>query len=218
MMAHNPMHTAQARSEQTSITPFEISAMVAARICHDLVSPLGAIGNGVELMQVCQSAPGEELDLIAQSTSSASAKLRFFRVAFGPVSADQRISDAEIRSILKDLGPYQKHELLWSCDESLTRRQVKLAFLLLMCLETALPWGGKIMVSASNGRMTFCARADRLKLDDSLWTAVRNKAPLAELSSARIQFVLAAAELQEQNCEVVFHDQVNSLTLDLTFG
>ncbi len=215
-MAHNPMHTAQVSSGQTAISPSDISAMVAARICHDLVSPLGAIGNGVELLQICESVSGGELELIAQSTANASAKLRFFRVAFGPVSDGQRISSTEIQSILKALGGHQKHTLLWSCDGDLTRRQVKLAFLLLMCLETALPWGGEILVSASHGQMTLCARADRLKIDDNLWTAIRYRTPIAELSSARIQFALAVAELQEQARNVTVHEQASSLTIDLT--
>ena len=63
----------------------EIAALIASRICHDLISPIGAIGNGMELMALSsgqeQSSP--ELDLISQSVENANARIRFFRIAYG---------------------------------------------------------------------------------------------------------------------------------------
>jgi histidine phosphotransferase ChpT len=62
----------------------EIAALIASRICHDLISPIGAIGNGMELMALSsgqeQSSP--ELDLISQSVENANARIRFFRIGF----------------------------------------------------------------------------------------------------------------------------------------
>ncbi|HMR60143.1 MAG TPA: histidine phosphotransferase, partial [Amaricoccus sp.] len=61
----------------------DLSALVSARLCHDLISPMGAIRNGMELLQM---APGEaqspEHALIADSLETALAKLRYFRLAF----------------------------------------------------------------------------------------------------------------------------------------
>ena len=65
----------------------ELASLVAARLCHDLVSPLGAIGNGVELLEMSGDFPGisksPELALITESVRSARARVRFFRTAFG---------------------------------------------------------------------------------------------------------------------------------------
>lgn len=217
-MAHGFLHTASQVSAQTPIDQPDISAMVAARICHDLVSPLGAIANGLELMQAAGMARGAELDLVLESTNSANAKLRFFRVAFGMVTADQMISQAEIRSILTSLGLFQKHRVIWQCNTDLSRRQVKMVFLLLMCLETTLPWGGEIEIAVWEEGARLVARSERLKIDDTLWTALGAGNEIFEMSSARIQFALAREELRAQECRVNLTEGAGTMTLDLTFA
>lgn len=199
------------------IASHDLSALVAARICHDLVSPLGAIGNGVELLQVT-GAEGPELDLLAQSTQSASAKLRFYRVAFGTMTAEQMISHAEILSILTALNGHQKQKLDWQCTLALSRRQVKLVFLMLMCLETALPWGGKVQITAQGRDVRLVARSDRLKIDDDLWTALQTGQPIKDLNSARIQFALAAVELTTQRSRITLQETAGTLILDISIG
>lgn len=61
----------------------DIAALVSARICHDLISPIGAIGNGVELLMLDKAAASPEMDLISESVTQASARIRFFRLAYG---------------------------------------------------------------------------------------------------------------------------------------
>ena len=60
--------------------PTELAALIGSRICHDLVSPIGAIGNGVELLAMAGAA-GPEVRLIAESVAAANARIRFFRIA-----------------------------------------------------------------------------------------------------------------------------------------
>ena len=191
--------------------------MVAARICHDLVSPLGAIGNGVELLQVTGSA-GPELELLAESTQNASARLRFFRIAFGIISAEQMISRAEITSILTALNAHQKHTLSWQCKAALSRSQVKLVFLVLMCLETVLPWGGDIEIADQGGGVRLVARSERLKIDDGLWSALLSGQQINDLNSARIQFALAIVETTAQRCGISLQEHPGALTLDMHFA
>ena len=59
----------------------DLAALVGSRICHDLISPIGAIGNGLELF-LMDTAGGPELALITESISHAKARIRFFRVAY----------------------------------------------------------------------------------------------------------------------------------------
>lgn len=65
-----------------------LSELVAARICHDLVSPVGAIGNGLDLLRELGAGPADDLDLIAESAARAAAILRLHRLAFGPQPTD----------------------------------------------------------------------------------------------------------------------------------
>ena len=212
-MAHDATHSAARRTGQTGNTDQDLSAMVASRICHDLVSPLGAIGNGLELMQLASSTLGPELSLVAQSTDSANARLRFYRIAFGIVSASQSISRAEILSILDALQPHQKHKVSWTCDTELTRQQVKLMFLLLMCLETTVPWGGEIVLRSAPCGVELVANAHRLRIEDSLWTALCDAGRIEDLTSAKIHFALAGAEIAAQGYAVSVTAQESSFAI-----
>lgn len=215
-MAHERMHTALEGAAQIPMLSQNLTAMVAARICHDLVSPLGAIGNGLELLQVT-GTEGPELDLLAESTQNASARLRFFRVAFGTISAEQMISRAEVTSILTALNAHQKHTLAWQCEGVFSRCQVKLIFLVLMCLETVLPWGGDIEIADHGDGVRLLARSERLKIDDTLWSALQSGQQINDLTSARIQFALAIAEITAQRCRIGLQEHAGVLILDIHF-
>jgi len=77
--------------------------LVASRICHDLVSPVGAISNGVELMQELGEDAGEEaMQLIATSAVQASYRLKCFRLAYGAAGTDKNIGFREVREAFVD--------------------------------------------------------------------------------------------------------------------
>jgi len=217
-MAHNAIHSAAHHAGQIRNAPQELSALVASRICHDLVSPMGAIGNGVELMQLVTSTPSPELSLIAESTDSATARLRFYRIAFGIVSAGQLISHPEVLSVLNALQAHQKHRVIWNCQTNLTRQQIKLMFLLLMCMETAIPWGGDIEINSVQTGVQLVARSDRLRIDDRLWAALHAGGLVEDLTSATIQFALAGTEIVTQGCAVVMAEHGNAYVLDVMLG
>ena len=80
------------------MTPRDVNALLGSRICHDLISPLGAIGNGVELLSLSGVRAESELSLIARSVESANTKIRFFRIAFGATTADQLVSASPSRT------------------------------------------------------------------------------------------------------------------------
>jgi hypothetical protein len=125
-------------------------ALIASRICHDLISPIGAIGNGVELLTMeSGSAVRPELALISASVANANARIRLFRIAFGAATGDQRIARNEVLSILTDLGHAGRITYAWTSHGDLSRREVRLVFLLVLCLETVLPYGGRVEVAQS---------------------------------------------------------------------
>lgn len=67
----------------------DIASLVGSRICHDLISPIGAISNGVELIGMTQGTDGAEMSLINDSVQNANARIRFFRVAYGSATPEQ---------------------------------------------------------------------------------------------------------------------------------
>ena len=77
----------------------ELNDLIGSRICHDLISPLGAIGNGVELLTMSGMTEVPEMTLISESVENANARIRFFRIAFGGRIA--RGNDWQIRSLAR---------------------------------------------------------------------------------------------------------------------
>ncbi|WP_347836935.1 hypothetical protein [uncultured Planktomarina sp.] len=80
----------------------DITALVTAPICHDLASPTGAIGNGVELVELRSKSLGEEGELVKASVNATVAKLKLFRIAFGQFHAEKMLNATEISAVQTD--------------------------------------------------------------------------------------------------------------------
>ena len=169
----------------------ELTGLLGSRICHDLISPLGAIGNGVELLAMSGVAASPEMSLITESIESANARIRFFRVAFGAAAADQVIGRTEIADILSGLTKGGRLTVHWQADGEVPRREAKLAFLCINCLENAMPWGGRITVSRRGGGWAVVAESTKLRELNGLWTAFDDAVEDPDLAAADIQFALA---------------------------
>lgn len=167
----------------------DLAALVASRICHDLVSPLGAIGNGVELLTLA-GGRGEELDLITEAVDSANARLRFFRVAFGAAGPGQMISRREVIQTLAAVSRGGRVSFLWAVDDDCARAEVRAVFLALQCLESALPHGGEVQVSRMGQQWAVTAQSERLRVDETLWQLLEGRGHPQALSPAQVQFAL----------------------------
>ncbi|OWJ80443.1 histidine phosphotransferase family protein [Haematobacter genomosp. 1] len=179
----------------THDTP-DIGALIGSRICHDLISPLGAIGNGLELLRMTGDPAGEEMSLIGDSVAHANARIRFFRIAYGMAGAEQSVAPGELREIVEGLWGQGRIQVDWLAA-STSRQEVKLALLLLQCLETALPRGGRIEVR-QEGEWLLLAEGDRMRIEESHWVCLQNPDQTAELGAAQVQFLLAPLEAARQ--------------------
>ena len=91
--------------------------LMASRICHDLVSPVGAIGNGVELMEeLGEDAGGEAVQLIANSAKQAGIRLKAFRLSYGAAGTDKNIGFKDIREAFVDLLSSSRVEAEFESD------------------------------------------------------------------------------------------------------
>lgn len=206
------------KAQSTFVQDDHLGAMIASRICHDLISPMGAIGNGLELLQLSQGVTGPEIDLITQSITHANTRLRLYRLAFGMVGEEQMISRAEIASLLQALSAQGRHSYRWVGTGPVNRRQSKLTVLLLLCLESAFPWGGEIVISDMSGGLQLTATSDRMKLEDDLWNMLGRQESAENVTASKVQFALLARELQEQSASVTKLRDGNVLTLYLRYA
>lgn len=166
-----------------------LAALIGSRICHDLISPIGAINNGLELLDMSGAAPGPELDLIQESVGNASARIRFFRIAFG-AAGEQMMGRSEVVTVLNDLMAGGRLDVAWGPMDAQPRASVRLAFLALQCMENAMPYGGRIEISQENDNWLLHGRADKLNVDEALWSLLTTSAPQADLKPAHVQFAL----------------------------
>lgn len=178
----------------------DLAGLVGARICHDLVSPLGAIGNGLELLRMTDGAAGPELALIGESAALATARMRLFRLAFGRSQPGALVGRAEIGGMLDGLAPAARALVAWNAPGALPRDEVRLALLLLMCLETALPYGGGVTfarTAAGAGPEGWAIRAEaaRMAVDAGLWDIARGRAAPTGVAPRHVQFALVPPAL-----------------------
>jgi histidine phosphotransferase ChpT len=137
-------------SRPTEPDLLELAALLCSRVCHDLISPVGAIVNGLEVME---DNPDEEtktfaLELIKKSTASASARLQFCRLAFGAAgSAGAQIDTGDAESVARGFLEDGKTKLDWGVPRVLlAKNRVKLLLNLLIIAGQAIPRGGNLSV------------------------------------------------------------------------
>ncbi len=129
----------------------ELAALISSKICHDVISPVGAIYNGLEILGE-DGDPGARdyaMDVIRNVTMQASARLQFARFAFGAAgSAGAEIDLGTAREISEGFIGDAKHQLTWTAPMGfLPKNKVKLLLNLVAISVNALPRGGTIAVS-----------------------------------------------------------------------
>ncbi|SEQ20620.1 histidine phosphotransferase ChpT [Loktanella sp. DSM 29012] len=166
----------------------DLATLVGSRICHDLISPIGAIGNGVELLSM-GGGGADEMDLISGSVGQASARIRFFRIAYGAAHADQTVAGTEVSSILRDMAAAGRMQYDWTITGQMSRPLARIALLSAQCMESAMPGGGKITVMLDD-TLHVIANADRIAADTALWLPLEDLATEHVHSAAQVQFAL----------------------------
>src|SRR5438309_2067526 len=144
----------------------DLASLLCSRLCHDLMSPIGALNNGIELLADETDPEMREkcLELLADSARASANKLKFFRLAFGAAGAfGEEIDTREAEVALDGLfGPERRIELGWVvASEKLPKNAVKLLLNLAMLVGDALVRGGRLDVGAErrDGEVEIAVRA-----------------------------------------------------------
>ena len=174
----------------------DLVALVGSRICHDLISPLGAIGNGVELLEMGGVGDSPEMELISESVSNANARVKFFRLAFGTSSDEATVGRSEITQLLASSARGGRLSYYWAVEGPQLRREVRAVFLLLMCFETAMPQGGDIHIARTGDRWELTSEADRIRIDSELWDSLTEGGRQGSFTPAQVQFALLPHALE----------------------
>ncbi len=132
------------------IEALDLAALLCSRVCHDLISPVGAIVNGLEVLEEAKDEDTKTfaLDLIRKSANTASAKLQFCRIAFGAAgSAGAQIDLGDAQTTARGFLEDDKTKLAWNLPRLLlAKNKVKLLLNMLLVAGQTIPRGGQLTV------------------------------------------------------------------------
>lgn len=162
---------------QLATDPIEFASLLCSRLCHDLLSPVGSINNGLELLSDEHDPEMRQrcLDLLSESAKASANKLKFFRLAFGAAGGfGETVDPREVRSAVEGLfGDGGRVALGWMLDDQpLPKPALKVLLNLVLIAGDALIRGGRLDIGAETrgGTMEIVVRAEggRLVLDQEL--------------------------------------------------
>lgn len=204
------------------MTPLHFAQLICSRLCHDLITPIGAIVSGFEIMEDCSEEDRLQLaELTRQSARTASRRLAFYRAAFG-FSAHAHFSSLEdIKKVIRDFLDETKYQLTWESEEGkrseaqpredlthLGRLTVNLALIAV----DVMPQGGHLLISLereTRGRtLSITARGGLVPLKKEIKCALLGQIPEQNYSPHNIQAVMtkqiadtlqALIEIEDEN-------------------
>jgi len=190
------------------ISQTDLAAMLCSRLCHDMLSPVGALANGLELLADEQDPQMRVrcMELLEQSARISADKLKFFRLAFGAAGGfDEAIPIDEARSVIEALAADNKRVTIhWAIPEpSLPKPAVKVMLNLAQIALDALVRGGTLDIGAERreGAVEIVARArgDRIAFDEIIGRALQGDLAPAEITSrtAAAHMIAVLAEEME---------------------
>ena len=177
---------------ETKLSDLDLAALLCSRVCHDVISPVGAISNGLELIddpEMDEETKETALAMVRSSARTASAKLKFCRIAFGAAgSAGALIDMGEAGEIAKAFVGEEKVKLDWQAPrENRPKQQVKLVLNMLLMAMAGIPRGGVVTVTAEGDAFTARAQGDRAKVPEAIGQVVDGTLELSTLDARLVQ-------------------------------
>jgi histidine phosphotransferase ChpT len=206
----------------TSLNPLDLAALLCSRVCHDVISPVGAIINGLEVLD------GEEdeemrvvaMELIKKSAESASARLQFCRLAFGAAGSYGALIDTgDAEKVAKDIFANGRTILQWDTPRRMaSRNSVKLLLNLCLIASGAVPRGGVVTVAISGEddapTMRVEARGANARLSHNATDLLTNPVPTEPIDGHSIQ--LYYTTLLARECQSTLNVSTSPETVTLT--
>jgi histidine phosphotransferase ChpT len=179
-----------------NISPTDFASLLCSRLCHDLLSPVGALNNGIELLadEHDPEMRARCLELLSESAKASANKLKFFRLAFGAAggfgeTVDTREAHAAIEGLF---GDNHRIQIGWMVEDPvLPKSAIKVLLNLALIAGDALIRGGQLDIGAeqAGGNIEIVVRGDgqRIVLDPELRSALaggRDELPITPRAAA----------------------------------
>lgn len=203
---------------------FRVLELLMSKVCHDLVSPVSAINNGVELIEdIGGSVVDEAMKLIGDSAAHASRRLRLFRVAYGRAGSEENLPLRDVRQIAEQYLSVGKVALRWPDDQpaealALHRGFLKTALNLVILSEELLAYGGTVTLRRATESeqvgCTFEIIGRNAQLAPNYQAALDGTAAVEELTPRTIQAYVTGRLIENFGLKLT-HDQSVADRLEL---
>ncbi len=183
----------------------ELAALICSKVCHDLISPVGAIANGFEVLDEEQDEEMRKmaLDIVRSNGAKASARLQFARMAFGAMgTSGDTVSLDEARRLTDALYEGEKVSVQWPDDSpDLPKNQVKLLVNLVTLAVQAIPRGGSVTVDLDGG-FRLLSQGPRATIPAAVGGIFDGDLPAEGIDAHSVQFYYAARVARAVNMRV----------------
>lgn len=198
------------------ISDIRVLELLASKVCHDLISPIGAVSNGLEIMEEMGADAGDEVtELIGFSAAQANAKLRMLRMAYGLGGADSSIKFEDVHKVFEDfLKGEQRLSQDWdpyadmgvaACDGL-----PKVLICSLILISEALPKGGVIQVTpGENSTIIVSGKGENAGFRDGYPQALDNDTPVENLDPKLIHPYVTGLTARRYQFEITPNTQEN---------
>ena len=196
----------------------ELAALLCSRVCHDIISPVGAINNGLELLDE-GGADEDAMKLIRASARNASARLQFARIAFGAAgSAGMQIDTGDAEAVTNAFMNNEKPELVWNGGRALLpKNQVKLLLNLVLVALAAIPRGGKITVTLDDvqtqPKFTLTSSGPMLRVPPKFLELHSGRRPEEAIDAHAVQPYYTLLLAREANMAISIHANADEVVL-----
>ncbi|MDI6027238.1 histidine phosphotransferase family protein [Corticibacterium sp. UT-5YL-CI-8] len=205
-------------AEVFSLSATDLAALLCSRVCHDIISPVGAINNGLELLDE-GGADEDAMRLIRASARNASARLQYARIAFGAAgSAGMLIDTGDAEQVANAFFKNEKPELVWNGTRSLLpKNKVKLILNLLLVSNSSIPRGGKIVVTLENldtsPKISIASRGTMLRVPPKFLELQSGQKPEEPIDAHSVQFYYTLLMAREAGMVISIHATPDEIIL-----
>lgn len=200
----------------------EFASLLCSRLCHDLLSPVGALNNGIELLadEHDPEMRARCLDLLAESARASANKLKFFRLAFGAAGGfGDEVDTREARAAIEGLfGGDGRIRLGWMVDEpTMSKAALKVLLNVVLIAGDSLVRGGSLDIGAEkhDSGLDIVVRAEgpRIVLDPELRDVLVGKTGEDEVAPRAAAAWLVQALVEEGNGRLQVSDEQDGMLL-----
>ena len=200
-----------------NIDNIKLLELVSSRICHDLISPVGAVSNGIEILEeLGDGGDSEVIPLIAFSAKQANAKLAALRMAYGIGGADAAIQIDSIHNVFNAfIDDNKRLSQNWEpyVDVSYVPCNgfAKVFLCSLISVAESLPKGGTISAKSENDNtLIITGIDDNARFDERFLQALQHETPISDLEPKFVHAYLTGLFAQTYNFEIITNQEENN--------